>query len=76
METTKNMPHAQVMELDKSLAKSFIEKSDFMEGIRTRIITKKNNPTWIYHFFAEISPAIPSDFLFQPQLQPRKHFYD
>lgn len=62
IQITRNMDHEQVMQLDKKLANSFLKKSDFIEGIRTKLIAKNDTPTWIYHSFSSVSSDVLAEF--------------
>ncbi len=46
LQTTRNKPIDDIMEMDVNIALEFMEHHDFYEGVRARIIDKDDRPRW------------------------------
>lgn len=56
MEVTRSLSYADVVNVDLTLAHHMFERSDFFEGIRTRLIDKGDQARWQHKDIADITP--------------------
>lgn len=57
MNVTRSMSLSDVFALDYKLAVNMFNKSDFMEGIRTRLVNKHDAPCWQHESIAAVQPS-------------------
>ena len=55
MNSTRGLSYASVLQIDLNLAAKMFNTSDFFEGIRTRLIDKKDKPFWQHESIHDVS---------------------
>jgi enoyl-CoA hydratase/carnithine racemase len=54
LELTRGLNYSDVVQIDLKLAQSMLLSSDFIEGIRVRLIDKQAVPKWRYHTLNDV----------------------
>lgn len=62
MSVTRGRPYQEVVDVDLKLAKEMFHRSDFFEGIRTRLIDKGDTPAWKHQSIDDVNQALIDSF--------------
>lgn len=65
MDITRGLNYQSVLAIDLNLAVRMFNNSDFFEGIRTRLIDKKDKPLWMHESIHDVSDLEINDCLEQ-----------